>query len=112
MLGENFAAYAARFTAMDPVFTNYPSFAELLDHLTGVTCTGCRNGDCLFQACKVKDCIKEKGVDFCFQCDEFPCDRHGFPEGLKQRWQKNNQLMEELGIEGFYVLLKDEPRYS
>ncbi len=111
LLGDNFAAYASRFSGMDPVFTNYPVFSEFLDHLTGGTCKGCRKGECLFKACQVKDCIKEKEVDFCFQCDQFPCDRHGFPEGLEKRWQKNNRMMKELGMKGYYERIKDEPRY-
>ena len=40
-------------------------------------CAGCLEGDrgkpehC--RACKIKDCIKEKGLSYCFQCPEYPC---------------------------------------
>lgn len=111
LLGDNFSRYAARFAEVEPVFGNYHCFSELLDHLTEGTCTGCRNGECLFSACQVKDCIAEHGVDFCFQCDRFPCEDHGFPEGLKQLWERNNRMMRELGLEGYYQEIKDKPRY-
>ena len=39
------------------------------------TCTGCRDYDktCAFlkQDCEL---LREKSVDYCFQCDVFPCD--------------------------------------
>lgn len=111
LLGENFSRYATLFAEIEPVFDNYHCFSELLDHLSEGRCTGCRNGEPLFNNCQVKDCVAEKGVDFCFQCDQFPCEIHGFPEGLKKIWERNNRMMKELGLEGFYKATKDEPRY-
>ena len=41
-----------------------------------VPCSGCRleNG-CrhLGQPCETLKCIKDKGLEFCFECEEFPC---------------------------------------
>ncbi len=43
-------------------------------------CNGCRaeNGCCKLHdlpgGCRVYGCSKEMKVDFCFQCDDFPCD--------------------------------------
>ncbi|MEG0077268.1 DUF3795 domain-containing protein [Anaerorhabdus sp.] len=40
-------------------------------------CQGCLNSDlgkpehC--RKCKIKECTKEKGWTYCFQCEEFPC---------------------------------------
>lgn len=40
-------------------------------------CTGCLNGDkgkpehC--HKCKIKDCIEEKALSYCFECTEYPC---------------------------------------
>lgn len=45
-----------------------------------ITCKGCIDGNiCLFlkiqgKSCKTLDCVKEKGVDYCFNCDTFPCE--------------------------------------
>jgi len=42
-----------------------------------VVCKGCRveNGKCLYANgdCATWDCTQEKGVTYCFECDEFPC---------------------------------------
>lgn len=35
-------------------------------------CTGCNPNP----HCGMPDCAAEKDVEFCFLCDEFPCDRH------------------------------------
>jgi hypothetical protein len=42
-----------------------------------IPCKGCRaiNGDCpvIPRICDTYTCITEKGLDFCFDCDDFPC---------------------------------------
>lgn len=41
-------------------------------------CAGCREqkGECIHNTmpCRVYPCAEEKGVTFCFECEEFPCD--------------------------------------
>lgn len=110
-LGERFGEYAKRFEAMNPVFEHYDSFRTLLDYFASGSCQGCRESGCLFKDCKVTGCAKEHGVDFCFQCDEFPCDKHGMPDGLSERWQANNEKMAEIGSAAWYCQCKDKPRY-
>lgn len=48
-----------------------------------VDCKGCRDeeGKCKFlgalgfaEGCRIYDCVSKKGVKFCFECSEFPCD--------------------------------------
>ena len=40
-------------------------------------CAGCLNSDkgkpehC--RKCKIKDCIKDKGLSYCFECSDYPC---------------------------------------
>ena len=40
-----------------------------------VVCSGCREqGGCSFHPrCATLECIREKGLDFCGDCDDFPC---------------------------------------
>lgn len=41
-----------------------------------IACTGCLSDGVVFhfcQSCPIKDCIKIKKIDGCYQCDEFPC---------------------------------------
>jgi hypothetical protein len=41
-------------------------------------CKGCREqkGQIReFPICKTYECITERGVNFCYECDDFPCER-------------------------------------
>ncbi|MBF0564325.1 MAG: DUF3795 domain-containing protein [Nitrospirae bacterium] len=107
-----FDIYADRFSKFLPVFKNYPAFSELLDHFTHAGCKGCRQGDCEYPNCGVADCYKQKGMDFCFQCDEFPCEKTNFDPDLKERWLKMNKRMKEIGVEAYFEETKDLPRYT
>ena len=59
-----------------------------------VDCKGCRaQGGCRlhWQKCDTLDCVKTRKVDFCFQCESFPCamltpaseDAQFYPHNLK-----------------------------
>ncbi|MFO7890825.1 MAG: DUF3795 domain-containing protein [bacterium] len=111
LLGD-FNNYAKRFSEFLPVFYNYPSFKKLLDYFSNGDCSGCRNGMCKFPYCGVIRCYKEKGVDFCFQCEEFPCDKTNFNEDLHRRWIEMNMRMKEIGVESFFEKSKKLPRYK
>lgn len=110
----NFDVYAERFVTLldEPVFEKYPVFKQMLDYFAKVSCRGCREESCkLFKDCGVKECYRTKGVDFCFQCNEFPCDKTNFDENLRKRWININLKMKEAGIENYYNEIKDKPRY-
>jgi len=66
-----------------------------------VRCDGCRgNGRLADKECKARPCAREKGVEFCAYCDEFPCDkvkhliasREGF---LMKLFPKTSDMTEE-----------------
>lgn len=98
----NFDIYAERFAELinGDIFRKYPDFK------------GCRNERCkIFKDCKVRDCFEKKGVDFCFQCSDFPCDNTGFDEHLQKRSIDINMRMREIGVEKFYEETRDKPRY-
>jgi len=107
-----FDLYARRFSHFASVFENYPSFKKLLDYFAQAGCKGCRKGECLYPNCGVASCYKEKGVDFCFQCEEFPCAQSNFDPNLKERWIKMNRRMKEVGVEAYFEEAKDFPRYA
>lgn len=109
-LGE-FDEYAERFAASKPVFHNYPQFKELLAFFSGVECAGCRKGECVHPDCGVQKCFRDKEVDFCYQCGEFPCDHTHFNPDLEKLWIKRNQRMRAIGVEDFYKEVRDAPRY-
>ena len=64
----------------------YSSIAKSEDD---IKCSGCMSDGDLFEYCKscaIRDCIKEKGFEGCYQCDDFPCKhvkRFPIPVGKK-----------------------------
>lgn len=110
----NFDKYAERFVGLldEPKFLKYPDFKEFLTYLSSGSCNGCRSEQCkLFKSCNVRGCSEEKNVDFCFQCDEFPCSKTGFDEHLYKRHVNINGQMKEFGIEQYYEEIKELSRY-
>jgi hypothetical protein len=71
-------------------------WAFLKDMAENGMCVSCkvRGGD---PGCKVRICAKEKGIEMCAFCDEYPCglfDRFaGYPT-----FRKDNELLREKGI--------------
>jgi hypothetical protein len=111
LLGS-FDKYAERFSALIiPVFKTYPSFKELLAYFAQADCKGCRKGDCKYTTCGVITCYQQKGVDFCFQCNEFLCEKTNFDPDLKRRWIQMNNRMKEIGVEAYFEETKDLSRY-
>jgi len=107
----NFDVYAERFSAFLPEFKNYPMFKGMLEYLAQADCKGCRKGTCKWPDCGVQACYKEKGVDFCFECGEFPCENTNFDEHLRKRWIQMQNRMQEAGVEAYYEETKNQPRY-
>jgi len=112
-LGD-FDVYAERFVSLlnEPAFAKYPDFKVLLNLLSEPKCEGCRKEKCvLFKSCKVRECSEKRNVDFCFQCDDFPCNDTGLDEHLYERSVSINQEMKDTGVETYYHKVKDKPRY-
>ena len=107
----NFDVYAERFSEFLPVFILYAPFKKMLEHLAAPDCKGCREDTCKYPNCGVAGCSKEKGVDFCFQCDEFPCEKTNFDPHLQKRWISMNNRMKEIGVEAYFEETKDDCRY-
>ncbi len=97
--------------AISSSYVGYDAFETMLDQFAGASCGGCRSEHvkCPVQ-CQAKTCHKEKKVDFCFQCDEFPCQGE-FEETIKKRWLDNNKRMDEKGVEEYYIQESQKPRY-
>jgi hypothetical protein len=95
--------------------SNACSFDEFLRGLRWLAsqrtpCEGCRFGGgwSWWPDCPVRECCTQKGVDFCYQCEDFPCQALG-TEPLLERKQAiidaNNQI-KTLGIEEYSRRLK------
>lgn len=110
----NFDIYAKRFETMlgNPIFKKYPDFKEMLDFFASENCKGCRNEQCkLYKNCGVRGCHQEKQIDFCYQCEEFPCNRTNFDAQLYNMWVQLNEKIKNTDIEHFYEKTKNRHRY-
>ena len=112
-LGD-FALYAKRFESLldAPIFKKYPDFRIMLEYLASENCKGCRKENCkLFKDCGVRNCHQQKNIDFCFQCNDYPCNKTNFDSALNKRWTKLNDRIREIGVEKYYAETKEMPRY-
>ncbi|WP_282145045.1 DUF3795 domain-containing protein [Thomasclavelia cocleata] len=75
------------------------------------SCAGCLNSDkgkpehCL--KCKIKDCIKEKSLSYCFECAEYPCKLlKNLEKSYNKRYQasliENSRFVQGHGLEHFF----------
>jgi len=51
-------------------------------------CKGCRTSGCVFilNECATKKCVEAKGLEFCSDCDSFPCNKfHPCLDGADKR---------------------------
>jgi len=70
----------------EKLFPIYKAFAKTVDD---IACTGCLSEGTVFpvcQVCAIKKCCKDKNIDGCYQCEEFPCkyiDIFPIPVGKK-----------------------------
>lgn len=107
----NFERMAKKMESFVPAFKDYDSFLNVLEHFSKGQCAGCRYGEAMNPACAAKDCHKDEQVDFCFQCNQYPCTNNNFNEDIYNKWKGNNDLMKEEGIEAFYIKQKEKTRY-
>lgn len=111
----NFDIYAQKFETLlgNPVFKKYSDFKEMLDYFASENCRGCRNEQCkLFEDCGVRSCHQKKQIDYCYQCEAFPCDRTNFDKHLYKTWVQLNEKIKKTSIERFYEKTRTLPRYG
>lgn len=73
-------------------------------------CLGCRQSDSnkpnSCRHCKIKACVEEKRLQFCYECKEYPCPLiKRLDKSYRTRYQEsliqNMKEIEEIGIESF-----------
>ena len=112
VFGPSFHKWAERFAKFIPVLAKYGEFREFIDFLAGVDCLGCRNVAAEEKPCGILKCYRGKGVDFCFECGEFPCDPEGIDDDLRKRWIETGTRIREIGLEAWYGEKKKRPNYE
>lgn len=82
-------------------------------------CAGCLNNDtgkpehC--RKCKVKDCIMEKALSYCFECSEYPCKLiKNLEKSYSERYQasliENSRFVQEHGLD--YFMERQKEKYT
>jgi len=95
----------------NPNYRKFSDFTEMLGLLSQGSCGGCRSEDVRCPVkCKAKLCHKDKKVDFCFECGEYPCAEQA-ESVVGKRWREKNDLMKEMGVVRFYEYQLKLPRY-
>ena len=85
------------------VFKNYPQCYEVLGALVKFRCRkACRNGGGP-PFCKMRQCCQKKGIDGCWQCDEFEtCEKLDFLKPSHgDAHLKNLRIIKKQGIDNF-----------
>ena len=63
------------YTFWGPEIPNFEAFWAFLGRLVDleIACAGCRSGNCGYPSCKIRQCARERGVDLCPFCADYPC---------------------------------------
>jgi hypothetical protein len=75
-------------------------------------CEGCRTETRLpyCKTCRMVTCAAEKGIDFCGECKEYPCEElNKFQAALPHRIElwKNQERIREVGVEKWFEEMLD-----
>ncbi|MEJ2248459.1 MAG: DUF3795 domain-containing protein [Candidatus Lokiarchaeota archaeon] len=92
----------------------FPVYKAFVKNVEEISCTGCLSSGVVFPVCKkcpIKDCTQSKGIEGCYQCDEWPCKFiENFPIPVARKVIKRTiPTWRELGTEEFVRL--EEERY-
>lgn len=56
----------------------FTPFWEFLSRLAVKNENNCRDNNCGFPQCPIRKCARQKKIDICIECDEYPCERFDF----------------------------------
>src|SRR5512139_3299718 len=77
-------------------------------------CSGCKTDDVFVNCakCPIRPCAKAKGVEFCHQCNDYPCDIHRFMRAASNQvpilrhvkaMELNQEFIRQRGVEEWLV---------
>jgi len=86
------------------VLKNYPQCYEVLGAMVRLRCKSCRSGGGP-PFCKMRQCCQKKGIDGCWQCDDFEtCNKLDFLKANHDDAHlKNIRRIRKNGIDAFLV---------
>lgn len=107
----NFENLAENMKDFMPIFKYYKEFSAILDHFSKGKCPGCRYTDKPECQCSINTCSKKNKINFCFECKKYPCNPTTFNESIKKKWKENNDKMNSIGVDNFFLKQKAKSRY-
>ena len=84
----------------------WPFLKDMVDGGVCVSCQDGRNGN---PGCAIRACAKEKGVEMCALCDNYPCRKFDVFFERQPILKHDNTLLREEGIDA-WAKLQDERR--
>ena len=113
----NSAALPEEYRSWLPEFAQ---FHEKLKHYENRPCGGCRtfpSGTGCIDGCVVPDCVRDKKIDFCADCQEFPCEKgssffRAINDVIYQDWLQGNTRIAEAGMEVFFEEKQKHSHYK
>ena len=96
---------------------SYNNFEGVLGMYGVAPCSGCRSMEhngCSIEGCFLLECTKNHNIDFCGECDEFPCKKtvELFEEEVYKQWLEGNRQIRDYGIESFWENNSGTPHYK
>lgn len=95
------------------------TFEDTLRHYANGSCPGCRENPvdtgCV-PDCVVPACVKAKGIDFCSECPDFPCQRakdffRSVNDTIGPDWEEGSRRLQQIGAQAYFEERKDVPHY-
>lgn len=97
---------AQGFETFGPYMPDYTEFWRFMNTLIEAEgCPGCRQ-DGGSPACAMRTCAREKQIEACPLCDEYPCDQFHWLDtsAAYPMLKEDNQLMREQGLEAWKAM--------
>jgi hypothetical protein len=75
-----------------------------------INCWGCRCSDkhCFNANCRFRKCSKNKGLEFCYRCAQYPCDNIQAFYKKQPSAQENLKRICKIGVDAFNSELADQ----
>ncbi len=93
-----FDKYAGLKSKTNETFNDYSKFIEVLQEMKKLECKAlCTEGGCK-EDCKIRECVKEKKYEGCWECDDFKdCELLDYLKGIHSI-EHNLEMIREFGI--------------
>jgi hypothetical protein len=109
---EGFETLAETFSKFVPAYKEYAAFSAVLGALGASSCAGCRSGKRMMTDCPIATCAEARGLTYCSECTDFPCDAADpMGETFRAKWERNIARLRDLGPEVYLAEINETSHY-